>query len=310
MGDDLQRIAYCLSASSTFVSEMASHLIYANDGTLTEEVWDPESGETIKQEEVGDGVKDGAPAAYVWYSNGQGAEDYGDDFDEGIGAEERMVFSITPENKIIAFKYDYEEDDVWMDYNAGNVGTISVHPQSGLSAAINPDGLYLFFMNPSGGLQAAVRPGGEDWTLTNVFPAEAKIGTPLTASVSNEGVSLFYFSVDDTLHYLYRGHESGSWEDHRIDNIVVETPVTRFRASQDQETGMVEAYVLTNERLLRFSGTGESVDVGSVEKGILTKTNDAQNIRWISRGCRPYYFRVRYIVVYHYFVPRFRGICW
>ncbi|KAF3313731.1 hypothetical protein TWF173_005801 [Orbilia oligospora] len=292
MGDDLKRIAYCLSASSTFVSEMASHLIYANDGTLTEEVWDPESGETIKQEEVGDGVKDGAPAAYVWYSNGQGAEDYGDNFDEGIGGEERMVFSVTPENKIIAFKYDYEEDDVWMDYTAGNVGTISVHPQSGLSAAINPDGLYLFFMNPSGGLQAAVRPGGEDWTLTNVFPAAAKIGTPLTTSVSEKGVSLFYFSVDDTLHYLYRGHESGSWEDHRIDNIVVETPVTRFRASQDQETGEFEAYVLTNERLLRFSGTGEPVDVGSVEEGVLTKTNDAQNIRWISRGCRPYYFRL------------------
>ncbi|KAK6498028.1 hypothetical protein TWF506_004271 [Arthrobotrys conoides] len=306
MSDDLQRIAYCFSASGTFVTENFSHLIHAKNGTITEEVWDPVHGETVKLEEVGCGVKDGAPAAYVWYSNG----DYGTGEDEAIGSdEERMIFSITPENKIIAFKYDFEEDDVWLDYAAGNASEISVHAQSGLAAAINPDGLYLFFMNPSGGLQAAVRSGGENWKLTDVLPAEAKIGTPLTTSSSEEGVSIFYFGIDDTLHYLYRGHKSSSWEDHKIDNIVVKGPVTRFRASQDQE-GKFEAYVLTEGRLFQISESGESVDVGVVEDGILRKTSNAQNIRWISRGCRPYYFRVRYVVIYHYFVPRFRGLPW
>ncbi|KAK6495263.1 hypothetical protein TWF481_003291 [Arthrobotrys musiformis] len=323
MTDDLQRIAYCLSAAATFVADnQISHLIYANGGELTETVWEPASGETIKEEEVGSGVKDGAPAAYVWYSNIQGGEEYNVEEDEGFGGEERMVFSVTPENTFIAFKYDYEEDDIWKEYQAGNISTVTaLHPQSDISAALTPDGFYLFFMNPSGKLQAIVRRGGEDWTLEGELPAAAKIGTPLLAEVSQHGIILFYFGVDDTLHYLRQGQQPGRWEDHRVDNIVVRTPVTRFRASavnqdqegQDEQNLNIEAYVLTDGRLWQLSQSNEPIDIGVVDEGILRKNNNAQNIRWISRGCRPYYYRVTYVIRYYhynYYRPRPRGLCW
>ncbi|KAK6518914.1 hypothetical protein TWF281_003604 [Arthrobotrys megalospora] len=305
--DNLQRIAYCLSASGTLLTPDLNHLVYANDGTLTEEVWDPASGETLKVEEIGQGVKFDAPAAYVWYSNSTGGEE--EEYEgEGIDGGERMIFSVTPDNRLIGFKYDYEEDDIWKNIDYGNIGGIEVHPETGLAAALNPDSLYLFFVNPEGRLQAATGTDITSWALTHPFDAEPRIGTPLTTNVTSDGCSLFYFAVDDTLHYLHRAHDSQDWIDYKVDNIVVDTPVTRFRASLEQ--GKVEAYVLTEGRLFQLSESGQPVEIGTVEGRQLSKHNNAQNIRWVARGCRPTYYRVRYIVVYHYWVPRVRGWCW
>ncbi|KAK6334316.1 hypothetical protein TWF730_003529 [Orbilia blumenaviensis] len=305
--DNLQKTAYCLSASGALVAPDCNRLIHENEGILDEEVWDPESGETLHRDQVGDGVKSNAPVAYVWYSNGSDLDD--PDEDEGLGSGERLIFSISPDNNIIAFKYDFEEDDIWKEDASGGIGKIELHPESGLAAAMSPQGLLLFFMTPNRRLQAAVRTGGEEWTILPHFPAEPKIGTPLATTVTDNATILFYFGIDDTMHYLRRENMSEDWVDNAVENIIVESPITRFRASIEED-GHVEAYVLTNGRLLQLSNSGEPVDVGAVEERQLRKSNDAQNIRWMSRGCRPYFYRVRYVVVYHYFVPRIRGLPW
>ncbi|KAK6347619.1 hypothetical protein TWF718_005458 [Orbilia javanica] len=309
--DDVQQIAFCLSAQGAFVTEEEINLIHTGDDGITEEVWGQGTRELVKAEDVGYGAKIGAPAIYVRYSN-QADEGYaGDGEDTSLGNEEKIIFAISPENQLIGFRYDFEEDEVWKEYPEIDAHNISVHENSGLSAAFCHDGLHVFFVEPTGRLQAA-RLVDSDWVLVD-FPAaaSASLGSALNADVSEEGVNLFYIGEDSALRYISRAHGSpDGWQDHPVDGIVFPSPTARFRAGRDPKNGQVEAYSLTEGALYHFSTNGEVLLLGQVgDSGQLTRVDNAQNIRWVIRNCRPRFHRTRLRAVYQYFTTRPQGMC-
>jgi len=108
----------------------------------------------------------------------------------------------------------------------------------------------------------------ETWTPT-VLPVDPIVGTPISTSIVDNIMHVFYISAkDNCMHYVAQ-ERGGSWSDKIMTSCTFEEKLKRFMVAPNQETGNFEAYVLTEDNaLLQLTPEGEGVkrELGKVDK--------------------------------------------
>ncbi|KAJ6114934.1 hypothetical protein N7486_000712 [Penicillium sp. IBT 16267x] len=282
--DDVKKIAYCLDAAGGVMSEQGFHLLYVRDNELIEELWDTNGVLDIVS--VGDEIKTDAPAAYIWVGATEDDEQ-----------DKRIVFSVTHDDTLRYFTYNNYIDE-WEESDFSYAAHIQLAPDSGLTGDLGPDGPAIFFVDVDGNLQTLIMEGN-GWKLGDALDVSPRVGSPLSITPVDEGILVFYIGDDDMLHYLAQNTQSGDWQDHYVEHVIMEAPVSRFKISRDPDTGFFEAYFLSEEKLIRFAGEGgEMEEVGKMNGRELIKNNAAQSVYktflsgLVTRDGRAYGFKV------------------
>lgn len=203
------------------------------------------------------------------------------------------------ENTLKCFAYK-PEDEEWDDESLGKAGSVKVHSASALAADIGPDGITLFFQNEQGKIQTLVL-GKDGWELGEVLPAAPRLGTALSTISTDTELLLFYLATDNVMHYQAKNYETETWEgektvtyilgksltgctllthvDRSWETVKITSPVSRFKVSHDAENNKFEAHVITDGKLVRFTGTDDKVDLGTIKGRELIPFNAAQSVR-------------------------------
>ncbi|KAI9741649.1 MAG: hypothetical protein M1834_000033 [Cirrosporium novae-zelandiae] len=256
---DLQKITHCLLAAGGAVSEQGFHLLYNEEDDLVEKLW---NGVEVQDERtVASNVREDTPATYTVVGMN--------------GSPERLVFCIDQANFLKCYMYSSDEEG-WEEADLGAARNTAVHPQSMLGTDVTPSGINVFFQNPTGKLQGLAMKGGS-WELTEELLANPVMGTPLSIIVNDDELLLFYLNKDSTMRYQVKSHETKQWEDRIWETVKIETPVIRFKVSQDDKTKSFEAYVLTNGSLVQFVGNQNRVILGEVKNGTLVHSSTAES---------------------------------
>ncbi|KAJ5652312.1 hypothetical protein N7507_009738 [Penicillium longicatenatum] len=273
--DQLTKIAYCLDAAGGAMSEQGMHLLYEKNGELTEEVW--EFVRLLEYLTVGNEIKPGAPAAYLWI----GVIEHDDRELEGEQNNEeqdkRIVFSIADDHTLRYYLFNNHKDN-WEEQEFSYASHIHLASGSGLTGGLGPDGPAIFFTGENGKLQTLVMKD-DIWELGDlgpyIDPMVPRPGSPLSITPVEDGILVFFIGDNDMLHYLAINPQTGTWQDHWLDHIILKAPVSRFKVFRDLETKLFEAYFLSQGEFIRFSGEGGEgckKEVGQMNGRELIKT--------------------------------------
>lgn len=125
---------------------------------------------------------------------------------------QRQVFFVSEENILKCYTYN-AKDAEWSEADLGAVADQELHPDSGLCACSNPEGIRVYFQDPSGDLKGIARQNGT-WKDLGAVPAKPGNQTPLSVSFSQSDSTLYlyYMHEEGGLHYMAMNFPDGEWK--------------------------------------------------------------------------------------------------
>ncbi|THH06242.1 hypothetical protein EW146_g9675 [Bondarzewia mesenterica] len=224
------------------------YLLYADHSSLVSKHW---TGTSFgDQDVVATSVRTNSTASYLLAQN------------------TRRIICISSSSALRALTYN-DDDEEWVD---DTIPRHDVHPEGKLATSFDADNrVYVFFQDPAGRLIQV----DDAWNPT-VLLAEPVAGSPIATAFVEDKIHVFYISAkDNCIHYVIQGGGSG-WSDELMSKCSFEEEkVKRFSVGQNEESGALEAYVLTEKSaLLQIVGKqDEKVEAGE-EKTVLGKVDE------------------------------------
>ncbi|KAI0918883.1 hypothetical protein AcV5_001947 [Taiwanofungus camphoratus] len=255
----LQDLTRCLLAAGGAVRSdgKGTYLFYTDQSALTSKLW---TGTSFgDQELICTSVRPNSTASFL------------------LGSTTRLVICISTASALSAYRYDEEEEE-WVEDNA--VSHYKVHPVGMLTASIDSnESVCVFFQDTSGHLIYL----DNSWTST-VLPADPIAGSPISTTVVEGQMHVFYISShDSSMHYVTKGVD-GNWSDKVMARHAFEEGLRRFMVAKNEESGAFEAYILTGRNAvlhMTTEGGGEVKQLGKVDK-------DGKFVAGTSAECCPY----------------------
>lgn len=221
-----------------------TYFLYTDNGSLTSKLWAGDKWDD--QDILAKGVRPGSPASYL------------------LSPSTALILYITNSSALAALRYDDEEEEWVEDEDAPSK---QLHSESKLAACFLPDSedkIYTFFQEPSKSLVCL----DSEWN-TSILPANPLVGSPISATVIDDKVHVFYISdKDHYMHYLVE-ETGGSWIDNIMAKCVLDETFTRFMVAKNNESKVIEAYMLSVGRVMMQivgEGDGELRELGKVDK--------------------------------------------
>jgi len=251
-------IARCLQSASGALppdQEGKLCLIKEDENDLMEMIM--EGSNLVNQDYITSGVKTNTPAAYLYQEFAQ-----------------RRVFCVSEEDILKCYSYDANES-TWSEVDLGPAAGQQLHPESGLCACFNPEGIRVYFQDPSGSLRGIALQNGT-WTELGTVPAKPARGTPLSIAFSNSTFYLYYMNADGYLHYLNMAIPDGKWKDNLFPESKFTTTVDKFMAFRGETEAEMEAYFLSSNKITRVDVAGTRSELGSIEGGVFVPNKTEQ----------------------------------
>ncbi|THH20744.1 hypothetical protein EW146_g691 [Bondarzewia mesenterica] len=257
------------------------YLLYADRSSLISKHW---TGNAFgDQDIVATSVRTNSTASYV------------------LAPNSRRIICISSSSALRALTYN-DEDEEWVD---DTIPHHDVHPEGKIATSFGADNrAYVFFQDPAGRLIQL----DDAWNPT-VLPVEPVAGSPITTAFVENKIHTFYISAkDNCIHYVIQ--EGGnSWSDKLMSKCSFEEEkVKRFSVGKNEESGALEAYVLTEKSaLLQVVGNQDGTADAGEEKTVLGKVDQTGTfVAGTSAECCRRVWRPVYYVV----VPVYSGRYW
>ena len=129
-----------------------------------------------------------------------------------LTTDQRLVFCVSEDDILKCYSYNAKAKR-WLEEDLGAVSGQELHPESGLCACFDREGIRAYFQEPPGNLKGIARQNGT-WKDLGVMSAKPGEGTPLSVSFSpsSSTLYLYYMHKDKSLHYLTMASLGGAWK--------------------------------------------------------------------------------------------------